>query len=215
MAARTFVHRPPALFLVAWLAVVAAAVALSLAAMATDRLPGDLAISEAVQGWSFPGRRLSEAIRALTATETVIGIGAVASAALWLSGRRREAVLFAVGLVVTVALQAALKDAVDRPRPNPSLVDRRAGFSSSSFPAGHVMSGTYLVGTAVVGLARVGKSPMVARAAAVALAALLALNCIANVWMGVHWPSDVAGGFFWALAVLFPVGFATRRRPPV
>ncbi len=213
---RPFVRRLPKSLLLPWLAVVAAAVAVSLAAMASDRLPGDLATSEAVQGWWFPGRRLSETVRAVTATGTVIGISAAAAVALWLSGRRREAVVFAAGLLITVALQAILKDVVDRPRPDPSLVDRRAGFSSSSFPAGHVMSGTYLMGAAALGAARLSRTPAVAKAATVGIAVfLLALNCIANVWMGVHWPSDVAGGFSWALAVLFPVGLATSPRQPV
>ncbi|MBI5947183.1 MAG: phosphatase PAP2 family protein [Chloroflexi bacterium] len=195
---------------------VLAAVVLSAAAMASDRLPGDLAVTGAVQDWPFPGRTLSRAVRALTATGTVAGVGAAAAVALWLTGRKREATLFALGLVVIVVLQGALKDVVDRPRPDPSLVDRRAGFSSSSFPAGHVMSGTYLLGAAALGVVRTRAGARPARVAAVAaLVALVVLNGIANVWMGVHWPSDVAGGFSWALAVLLPMGFATRRRQPV
>ena len=70
--------------------------------------------------------------------------------ALWLLGWRQQAVLLVAGVAVMALLQSGLKDLVDRPRPTADLVELRAGFSSPSFPAGHVMSPTVLYGFLLV-----------------------------------------------------------------
>jgi membrane-associated phospholipid phosphatase len=38
--------------------------------------------------------------------------------------------------------------------------------------------------------------------------AVLVLSAPANVYMGVHWPSDVLGGYAWGTALLLPAIFA-------
>ncbi len=187
-----------------------AGVALAALAAANDRLPGDLAAARAVQDWPFPGEPLADAVRLLTGTEVVIAIGAVLAAAAWLAGRRRPALAFAAGLAAVVLLQFLLKEIVDRPRPDPGLVDLRAGFSSASFPSGHAMSAAYLYGFLVpLALAAPVSRGVRAVAAAVPIV-FLAIGGIANVWLGVHWPSDVIGGWLWALAVLIPAAAAAR-----
>ncbi len=42
-------------------------------------------------------------------------------------------------------------------------------------------------------------------------AAVLALTGPANVWLGVHWPSDALGGYAWGALLLLPVIVACRR----
>ncbi len=193
---------------------IVAGVALAALAAAHDRLPGDLPATLAVQRWPFPGETLADALRALTATEVVLGLGTVLAGAAWLAGRRRQARVFGAGLVLVVLLQFSLKELVDRPRPAPDLVEVCAGFTSASFPAGHAMSATYLYGfLAVVALA--ASFPAPARAALAGLVALfLALAGLANVSLGVHWPSDVVGGYVWALAVLVPAARAAFPNRP-
>jgi len=39
-------------------------------------------------------------------------------------------------------------------------------------------------------------------------AAVLVLSAPANVYMGVHWPSDVLGGYAWGAVLLLPAVFA-------
>ena len=83
-------------------------------------------------------------------------------------------------------------------------MERRTGFDSESFPAGHIMSGAVLYGF-LLGLAALGAFPRPASIAIGAVSAtILLLNAPANVYMGVHWPSDVTGGFLWALVLLVP-----------
>lgn len=197
-----------------WGVVLAAAMALAVLAALDDRLPGDLPATDAVQDWPFPGEPFADALRLLSGTEVVAGVGAVLAVIAWLAGRRRPALALAAGLALMVLLQFAVKEIVDRPRPTPDLVDLRAGYTSPSFPSGHTMSPTYLYGfLALAALA--SPLPRGLQVAAVALvAAFLLLGGLANVYLGVHWTSDVIGGYLWALLVLIPAAraaFPNRR----
>jgi membrane-associated phospholipid phosphatase len=116
----------------------------------------------------------------------------------------------ALGLVVLPLLQHGLKELVDRPRPTPDLVELRAGFSSPSFPSGHVMSGALLYGFLLylslwIALPRMLKVALVGWCALV-----LVVSGPANVYVGVHWPSDVVGGYAWAAVLLLPLVYADQ-----
>ena len=189
----------------AWLALVAAAIALSVLAAQHDTLPGDTSMVAWAQARAFPGETFSDAMRAVTTTEVVLGTGGVLVIVLWLLGRRWEAGLLLAGLALLPLLQSGLKELVDRPRPAEPLVDVRAGFSSPSFPAGHVMGPTLLYGY-LLWLAIRRALPLTLRLpAALWPAAVLLLAAPPNVWLGVHWPSDVLGGWAWGLALLLPL----------
>lgn len=177
-------------------------------------LPGDLSASRTVQDWPFPGQTLSDVLRFLSGTEVVVAIGAVLAVVAFLAGRRRPALAFAAGLALMVLLQFLVKELVDRPRPAPDLVDLRAGYTSPSFPSGHTMSPTYLYGF-LAAAALASPLPASVRAAtAGGVVAFLALGGLANVWLGVHWSSDVIGGYLWALAVLVPAATAAATNRP-
>ena len=138
----------------------------------------------------------------VTTTEVVLGTGGALVVMLWLFGRRWEAGLLLVGLALLPLLQSGLKELVDRPRPTEPLVDVRAGFSSPSFPAGHVMSPTLLYGY-LLWLAIRRALPLTLRLPAALWSAFVVLFAAPpNVWLGVHWPSDVLGGWAWGLVLL-------------
>lgn len=197
-----------------WGVVLAAAIALAVLAALDDRLPGDLSATSAVQDWPFQGGPFADALRLLSGTEVVAGVGAALAVIAWLAGRRRPALALAAGLALMVLFQFAVKEIVDRPRPSPDLVDLRGGFTSPSFPSGHTMSPSYLYGfLAVAALA--SSLPRGLRAAVVAVvAAFLLLGGLANVYLGVHWTSDVIGGYLWALLVLIPAARAAFPSRP-
>lgn len=192
----------------------AAAIALAVLAAVEDRLPGDLAATGAVQDWPFPGEPFADVLRLLSGTEVVAAIGAVLAVIAWLAGRRRPALALAAGLAVMVLLQFLVKEIVDRPRPDAGLVDLRAGFTSPSFPSGHTMSPTYLYGFLATAALASSLATALRAGAAVVAALFLLLGGLANVYLGVHWTSDVIGGYLWALAVLIPtVRMAFPNRP--
>jgi undecaprenyl-diphosphatase len=198
-------RRAAAVWGATWAVLLLAALALTALAAAHDRLPGDLAIARWIQDLPLPGLPLSRFLRLITTTQVVLGTGAAVAGLLWLSRRRREALLLAVGLIILPLLQHGLKEAVDRPRPSPDLIELRAGFVSPSFPAGHVMSPTLLYGFLLyLALVRLRYPPLRLAVLAVSLFVLV-LSGPANVWVGVHWPSDVLGGYAWGLVLLLPL----------
>ena len=195
---------------VVWLGLLAGSIVLSVLAAQHARLPGDLDLTQRLQDSVFPGLRLSKFVRLVTTTQVVLGTGGAVAVALWLLGRRRQAVLLAVGLAAMALLQSGLKELVDRPRPTADLVELRAGFSSPSFPAGHVMSPTVLYGFLAY-LAVVLKLPLAVRLAVVGWSAfVLVLTGPANVYLGVHWPSDIVGGYVWGVVLVLPLVYADR-----
>ena len=115
-----------------WILLLAVSIALSVFAALHSRLPADLAISEWVQGSLFPGMGVSDLVRLVGDTQVVLAAGGLAAVALWILGRRREAVLLALGLILLALLQSGVKQIVDRPRPTEDLVDlHAAGFWKS------------------------------------------------------------------------------------
>jgi len=199
-----------ALWGVAWLGLLAGSIALSVLAAQHGRLPGDLDLAQRLQDSDFPGLRVSKFVRQVTTTQVVLGTGAAAAVVMWLVGWRQQAVVLVAGLGVMALVQSGLKDLVDRPRPTADLVELRAGYSSPSFPAGHVMSPTVLYGFLLY-LAVTLKPSIPARLAIVAWSAfVLALAGPANIYVGVHWPSDVLGGYAWGAVLVLTLVYVDR-----
>lgn len=189
----------------AWLALLGLTLALTVLAAEHDTLPGDLRLTTWAQGLAFPGESLADIVRAASGTEVVLASGGAIALALWLRGYRRQALLLAAGLVVLPLLQFAIKEAVDRPRPGPELVELRAGFSSPSFPSGHVMGSTYLYVLLLYLAVRLPLPSWPRGLIAAWCVLVLAFAGPANVYLGVHWPSDVLGGYAWALLLAAPL----------
>src|SRR3990172_8257167 len=189
--------RPATYAIVCWLLLLAMSIALSTLAAAHDTLPGDAELASWIQGLALPGDTVADALRSITFTQFVVAAGVALAALLWLRGHRREAAVFAASLIIQLLLQAGIKEIVDRPRPGPEELEIRGSFSSPSFPSRHLMSGTFLYGFLAY-VAFLSPLPAGARVSlAAACCALIAASGPANVWLGVHWPSDVAGGYAW------------------
>jgi len=199
----------------AWLALLGLTLALTVLAAGHDTLPGDLRLTTWAQGLAFPGESLADIVRAASGTEVVLASGGAIAVALWLRGYRRQAALLAAGLVVLPLLQFAIKEAVDRPRPSPELVELRAGFSSPSFPSGHVMGSSYLYVLLLYLAVRLPLPSWPRGLIAAWCVLVLAFAGPANVYLGVHWPSDVLGGYAWGLLLATPLAAFdfSRSRP--
>lgn len=126
----------------------------------------------------------------------LIPLAILAAAYLFLKRRTHDA-LFLVGVVISVRILVEWQKILfSRARPEDvHLTD----VASLSFPSGHAANSlaTYLA------LAIFLFHSRLAVAAAVGLAALIGLS---RILLGVHWPSDVIGG--WAFALLCALGFA-------
>ncbi|THC50088.1 phosphatase PAP2 family protein [Streptomyces sp. A1499] len=129
-----------------------------------------------------------------------------AAAVLWLvaRGARRLALWVAGSCLVASVVQQALKAAVDRPRPVWSDPVDSAHYAA--FPSGHAMTAAVVCGLLLWLLRLHGAGPALWRTA-LALAVLSVAGVgLTRVWLGVHWPTDVLGGWlFGALVVVLTV----------
>jgi len=158
--------------------------------------PGDQTAIELVEslrmGW------LTDLARTFThlGAFAVVGTLAFVAAALLVARRRwAELCVLLAGMVMIFVGVHEIKDLVDRPRPGGGLIDT----SGSSFPSAHAAYSTFYLWLAVTIVMRL--RPGMARGAAVVVSGIVltALVGLSRVYLGVHYLSDVSGG--WALGV--------------
>jgi membrane-associated phospholipid phosphatase/type IV secretory pathway TrbD component len=126
--------------------------------------------------------------------------GAVFVALLLLWGRRGEAVLVGVTITGGSAFGSFVKVATRRPRP-PAFLALIREPASFSFPSGHAVVSLLFFGLLAFVLWRSVGTTARRRFAIVALCAFGALMvALSRVYLGVHWPTDVIGGWYLAAA---------------
>ncbi|CAA9435417.1 MAG: hypothetical protein AVDCRST_MAG66-3550 [uncultured Pseudonocardia sp.] len=173
------------------------AVALVLRLLAGPLLGADAALAGAVNAVVAPQPWLVATLSALTTLgETVTGavVLVVLTAALVVRGRRRLAAFTVVTGLGALALGPAVKALVGRLRP---IVETPVATAPGpSFPSGHTLTVTVWVGVLLLvvlpAVSERRRRPVIA--AAVALVVLAGLT---RLGLGVHFLSDVVGG--WAL----------------
>ena len=135
--------------------------------------------------------------------------------ALWLALKRRRYDLALHMVVVTTGsliLNAYLKDAFDRPRPE--LWEKRGQFAWAAFPSGHAIVTISVIFTVAI-LLHKEKGWRWPYAAATFL---LLVSFYSRLYLGVHWPTDVIGGSLvgavWLVTTLiaFAPGIPSERR---
>jgi membrane-associated phospholipid phosphatase len=131
-------------------------------------------------------------------------IGAVAVAALFFL-ERRAGWLMLIGSISSL-VDNLLKLAISRQRPPADLVHILSPTTGFSYPSGHVVFFTWMSFMIAVSIApkiRPAYRPVLWIVAAI----VIVLTCIARVWAGAHWPSDVIGGVLlgigWSAFVLW------------
>jgi membrane-associated phospholipid phosphatase len=143
----------------------------------------------------------SERTGALTAaahTLSTIGSGyvvftltAVVCAGLWYRGRVRATLALAVTTAGAVLLSSVDKVLVDRPRPPVHHLEHVA---SASFPSGHSTQASAFYGALLLIFLCHRPGRLRALPAAAATIGLVLGIALSRVYLGVHYPSDVAGG---------------------
>jgi undecaprenyl-diphosphatase len=126
----------------------------------------------------------------------LVTAGFVAAAWLWRRRRPRLAVALLLVILIGRGLSEAQKYWIARVRPDiePHLVVVK----TSSFPSGHATSSMIFYLTLALALTAGMRWQRLAAAGAVLLSLLIGTS---RVMLGVHWPSDVIGG--WAFGLLW------------
>lgn len=133
-------------------------------------------------------------------TWTMRALLAVVVVALFVRGGRRPAMWAAATSALGTFVQQSLKAALGRERPSwPDPVDSA---SYAAFPSGHALTVTVTFGLLLwLAVAR-GARPAVRRAVAAAGAVSVLGVGFTRVYLGVHWLSDVIGGWLIGAALV-------------
>ncbi len=117
---------------------------------------------------------------------------------LLLRHNKRAAFFWLSNGVVTILGIYFLKDFIHHPRPQ-GLVFLRHGFS---FPSGHTTLATSILGLTAFLIAKPMAQNM-RRIVLIPVLTFIALVGFARIYLGVHWLSDIIGGYLFAGSVLF------------
>ena len=187
------------------LAVLLVVLLLSLVAAGEARVFGDLALARYVQQTESP---LGDALAAVgnwlggTLGATLVGLilGAVL---LW--HRAWWDATFLMACEGARAANHVLKSVIDSPRPTAQEVQILEVADGFGFPSGHAQT-AMLIGGAVLVIAnrRIDRPPVRLAVSGLVITAILVVG-YARVYSGVHWPSDVIGGYLWGFVLLVTV----------
>lgn len=162
-------------------------------------LPFDVPIARFIQQLNWgPVVYPMELINASAGIWQVL-IGAAAIVALFFL-ERRAGWLMLIGSISSL-LDNIIKLVISRQRPPADLVHVLSPTTGFSYPSGHAVFFTWMSFMIAVSVApKIG--PAYRPILWLLAATVIALTCVARVWAGAHWPSDVMGG------VLLGVGWS-------
>jgi undecaprenyl-diphosphatase len=146
------------------------------------------------------------AVSLLGSTPVVLGMVGVTSVGLFLLRRRADALMVGLSLV-PMAAGNGLKALVGRPRPDYLLIGPPA--DSLSFPSGHALSEAIIGGLLISLVGEWVPFRPLQRALQAAILLLVLAGGASRVYLGLHWPSDVIGGYLFGIVML--VGLTRLR----
>jgi undecaprenyl-diphosphatase len=179
-----------------------AVVALTLAAAGDGVLAGDLRVTRRVQTWDDS---IADAVAAYGNWIGHYWVGVVISlplVALLARLRRRREIALLVAILVVRALSNPIKRLIDSPRPPADLVRVSEEAHGLGFPSGHVSGMTLLCGALILIGNRLRLPFSLQTALWVVGVGTVVATGFGRIQTGVHWPSDVLGGFILGLAFL-------------
>ena len=133
---------------------------------------------------------------ALGEPTVLVGAGFIVAAWLWWRSRARLALALLLVVLLGRGLAEVQKFSIERARP--TLEPHLVVVKTWSFPSGHAASSMIFYLTLALALAPEGPWRRFAAAGAILLSLLIGLS---RVMLGVHWPSDVVGG--WSFGMLW------------
>lgn len=125
---------------------------------------------------------------------------------------KRYKYLVASNLVIIFILNQALKMVFNRPRPVENRLIEASGYS---FPSGHSMISMAFYGLLIYLAYKNIKNKELKYAICIGLTLLIVLIGISRIYLGVHYASDVAGGFLLSIAYLIVFTQITKEKQEV
>ena len=148
---------------------------------------------------------VQEAARDLTSLGSIIVLVMITLAIagyLFLARKQAAAWLMLVAVFGGIGLSDLLKFAFGRPRPD--IISPAARVFTTSFPSGHATLSAITYLTIAALLARSQSSPRIGVYFIVLAALLTILIGVSRIYLGVHYPTDVLGG--WCVGAAWALG---------
>ena len=171
------------------------AIAISLCARWELRFPGDLYLTLLVQSIDNELlRSFMEWVSYVTGGWRAAVLVVASGIVVWLClGRLEGGLVLAAGL--SSLLDSPIKALVNHPRPTSALVQVFATENGSGFPSGHALFAAVFLGLmAYLIITHLHKRSLRVLSFAGFLMLILLVGA-SRVYLGVHWPSDVLGGY--------------------
>ena len=123
--------------------------------------------------------------------------------------REKYGVKFAIAALSSTALYQIMKYIFQRPRPDLALrLIEQGGYS---FPSGHSMNCLVSYGILIYLLLKYCENRRLAKILSVGLGLLTILIGFSRVYVGVHYPTDIIGGWSLGIAVLVAMIYAFEK----
>jgi undecaprenyl-diphosphatase len=165
-----------------------------------DSAAFDASVRNVIHSWATPW--LTHVLRGVTelgATGFLLPLGAVIVWRLYAAGRPHAAVVFGIAALGAEACDQALKFCFRRPRPE--VFFGMAQPITYSFPSGHSVASCCFYGVLAAILAAAAPSRLHQAAIWMAAACVTLAVGVSRVYLGVHYPTDVLGGY--AVAIVW------------
>lgn len=120
------------------------------------------------------------------------------AAFLWVKKKRFTAAVLVINLADIVILNKVVKAIVKRPRPIDMLIEK----DGYSFPSGHAMLTIGVYGLLIYLINKSRLDDKIKKISTIVLSIIILLVGITRIYLGVHYPSDIIGGYLLSFAYL-------------
>jgi len=176
----------------------------------------DARIDTSVHGWALDNSwavRVSEVLQTIGYFRFSVWVVAATTVVLLVARRQRLALALVLVAAVAPTITDRIKPVVARARP--AWEQSLGAEATLSYPSGHATAGIAVYAACAVALAALVRSPRW-RAALVTAGITIGIAMgLSRLVIGVHWPSDVVGGWCVAVAVAGAVSAALLLGRPV
>ena len=170
-----------------------AAAALCIAAALYESFPGESAAISGFQELRSGPLDWAALVASFTAHYIVSIASVLAATLLFVLAKRRTDALVTFMVFIVELLGLAVKELVGRERPMYSILQDAP--ANPAFPSGHALHAMVFFGLLLVLAPTFAGSPRMTTLIRVVLSLLILACGASRVYLGVHWPSDVFGGF--------------------
>ena len=115
------------------------------------------------------------------------------------SKNKKKGMCVSLNLIIITIINLILKFIIQRPRPSGFNIINESGYS---FPSGHSMISTAFYGFLIYLVYKNIKNKMLRVVLIILLFFLIIMICISRIYLGVHYASDVIGGFCISISYL-------------